>query len=140
MDHRLRQDAARAGNCTTCGACCDFAGYDHRLFVTTPELIYLAAKLGTTTLEPSTSGRCPYQRGAACDVHAYRFAGCRIFCCHGDAAWQGELSEDTLRRLKAVCERHDVPYQYMALGAALARFNDDTCRSVAGPCPADRTG
>jgi Fe-S-cluster containining protein len=34
----------RAGRCNACGACCDFPAYGHRLYVTPPELIYLAAK------------------------------------------------------------------------------------------------
>ena len=33
------------GDCSACGDCCDFAAYDHKLFVTTPELIYLKENL-----------------------------------------------------------------------------------------------
>lgn len=139
IERGLRHDPARAGNCKTCGACCDFAEYDHRLYVTPPELVYLAAKLGTKTPREMTTGRCPYQRGAVCTVHMHRFAGCRIFCCNGDAELQSELSEEALRRLKAVCERHDMPYCYSELAAALDRFSGDTCRSAAAPGPADRT-
>jgi len=138
IEQRLRHDPARAGHCDACGACCDFTEYDHRLYVTPPELVYLAAKLETNTLREMTAGRCPYQRGAVCTVHAHRFAGCRIFCCNGDAELQSELSEETLRRLKAVCERHGIPYDYAELAAALDRFSDDTCRSAAAPGPADR--
>ncbi len=29
-------------SCKVCGKCCDFDSYDHRLFVTTPELVYFA--------------------------------------------------------------------------------------------------
>ena len=105
IDTRLSQDADRAGRCNACGACCDFPAYDHRLYVTPPELMYLAAKLNTPALKPMTTGRCPYQQGSSCTVHEHRFAACRVFCCKGDSAFQSELSEAVLKRLKALCER-----------------------------------
>lgn len=138
MDARLKQKPTRAGRCQACGACCDFPAYDHRLFVTPQELTYLAAKLGTPKLKAMPTGRCPYQQGTVCSVHEHRFAACRIFCCEGDPDFQSELSEEALRRLKALCEELRVPYRYQDLAAALAAFNCDTYQSAAGPCPADR--
>ena len=140
IDGQLRQNAERAGQCEGCGACCDFVGYDHLLFVTPPELIYLAEKLSVESLAPMTSGRCPYQEGTKCSVHAQRFSGCRIFCCSGDAEFQSELTEAALKKLKAICERFGIPYRYADLGKALATFSNDTCRSAGGPCPKDRAG
>jgi len=138
IDAQLRQHAERAGRCNACGACCDFTTYDHRLFVTTPELIYLAAGLGAEELKRMTFGKCPYQEDKHCTAHEHRFAGCRIFCCSGEAAFQNELSETALRKLKAICERFHIPYCYRELSSALRRFNTDTCRSAGAPCPADR--
>ena len=140
IEAQLRQNAGQAGRCKGCGACCDFVGYDHLLFVTPPELIYLAEKLNTERFAPMTSGRCPYQEGTECSVHAHRFSGCRIFCCSGDAEFQSELTEAALKRLKAICERFEIPYRYADLAKALARFSNDTCRSAGGPCPEDRAG
>lgn len=137
LDTQLQQEPARAGRCKACGACCDFHAYDHRLFVTPPELIYLAAKLGETELKAMPSGRCPYQKDKVCTIHGHRFASCRIFCCNGDADFQSELSEAVLKRLKAICEEFQIPYRYQELAAALAGFND-TCRSAGAPGPADR--
>jgi Fe-S-cluster containining protein len=122
LDAQLRQNPDRAGQCEACGACCDFAAYDHRLFVTPPELLFLAARLNTTRLEPMLSGRCPYQQNGRCTIHEHRFAGCRIFCCHGAADFQSELSETVLRRLKALCEDLQVAYRYQDLAAALGTF------------------
>ncbi len=119
IEEQLAQDSKRSGQCAACGACCDFPAYDHRLYVTPPELIYLAQNVGAG-LKPALGGRCPYQEDGKCSVHAYRFSGCRIFCCRGDAAFQGELSEIAVKRLKVICERFDVPYRYMELGAALS--------------------
>ena len=140
IDSQAKQDPDRAGRCKACGRCCDFPAYDHRLFVTPPELAYLAAKLRTQKLQAMITGRCPYQQGSACTVHEHRFAACRIFCCEGHPDFQSELSEEALRRLKAVCEEFRIPYRYQDLGAALAGFNCDTCQSASGPCPADRAG
>ena len=119
---RLKEDPDRAGQCEACGACCDFPAYDHRLYVTPPELMYLAAKLNATALKPMLAGKCPYQQGSSCTVHEHRFAACRIFCCKGDSAFQSELSEAVLKKLKAVCERLEIPYRYQELPAAIKTF------------------
>jgi Fe-S-cluster containining protein len=122
VDLQMKQAPVRAGRCKACGACCDFLAYDHRLFVTPPELVYLAEKLGTQNLKVMPTGRCPYQQGTICSVHEHRFAGCRIFCCDGDPDFQSGLSEEALRRLKALCEEFGVPYRYQDLAAALDTF------------------
>jgi Fe-S-cluster containining protein len=140
IEDRCQQEPDRAGRCRACGACCDFAAYEHRLYVTPPELAYLAAKLGARALKLMTTGRCPYQEGAKCTIHEYRFAACRIFCCGGDPDFQSELSEAALRRLKQLGEGCQLPYRYQDLAAALVGFNCGTCRSAAAPCPADRGG
>ncbi len=140
IDSQLKEHADAAGQCNACGACCDFVGYDHVLFVTPPELIYLAAQLDVTRLEPMETGRCPYQKGTQCSIHGHRFAGCRIFCCNGDDDFQSELTETALQRLKAICARFQRPYRYADLAKALADFTGDTCPPAAGPCPEDRAG
>jgi len=140
IDTQLGQDEARAGRCSACGACCDFASYDHLLFVTSPELVYLAERLGAESLKLMTSGPCPYQEATKCTVHRHRFAGCRIFCCGGDADFQSELTEATLKKLKAIGERFGVPYRYTDLATALAAFSTDIGRLAAEPCPGDHAG
>ncbi len=129
IDEQLAQDPKRSGQCSACGACCDFVTYDHRLYVTPPELLYLAHSVGAG-LKPALNGRCPYQENGKCSVHEFRFSGCRIFCCGGDAAFQGEVSEGALKKLKSICERFGIPYRYAELGAALAAFSTDICLSA----------
>lgn len=138
IEARMKQDSDRAGCCRGCGACCDFLAYDHRLFVTPPELMYLAAKLGTPELKLMATGWCPYQQGTTCTVREYRFAACRIFCCTGEPDFQSELSEEALKRLKLLCQDFGIAYRYQDLATALGAFNGDTYRSAAGSCPADR--
>jgi len=140
IEAQLQQNSGQAGQCKGCGDCCDFVGYDHLLFVTPPELIYLAEKLDAKRLAQMTSERCPYQEGTKCSVHAHRFSGCRIFCCSGNAEFQAELTEAALKKLKGICERFEIPYRYADLAKALAAFSSDTCRSAGEPCPEDRAG
>jgi Fe-S-cluster containining protein len=138
IDTQLRQDRELIGECEACGACCDFVNYDHVLFVTPPELVYLAAKLNASNLRQMAYDRCPYQEAERCTIHLHRFSGCRIFCCDGDREFQAELTETVLRKLKSICQRYEVPYQYADLGTALATFPTGTCQSAAEPCPEDR--
>ncbi|MBN2137666.1 MAG: hypothetical protein JW720_07660 [Sedimentisphaerales bacterium] len=113
----------RGGECNACGKCCDFESFDHRLYVTRPELMYLSSKLGGERVKPMTGGMCPYNVAGKCTVYDYRFAGCRIFCCNGDAEFQSDLSERALEELKSICTELDIPYRYMDLATALNAFS-----------------
>jgi len=119
LELEIRRSDNLSGACKCCGDCCDFDAFDHRLFVTSPELTYLAANLGTENIKAMPSGRCPYNIDGKCGVHEHRFAGCRIFCCSGDAALQSELSEAVLARLKSICTEFRIPYRYVDLATAL---------------------
>lgn len=122
LDERLRLQSDPAGQCQACGRCCDFDSFDHRLFVTPPELMYLAAHLGRENIRPMEAGRCPYNVGGRCDIYEHRFAGCRIFCCNGDSDFQSELSESALERLKSLCTELEIPYRYTDLATGLNRL------------------
>ncbi len=119
IDQQLCINGELAGRCDACGKCCDFGAFEHRLFVTVPELMYLAANLDTENLKPMPTSRCPYNISGKCAVYEYRFAGCRIFCCKADADFQSSLSESALEKLKAICLEFEVPYRYTDLASAL---------------------
>jgi Fe-S-cluster containining protein len=108
-----------ADSCSACGKCCDFDAYDHRLFVTSPEMVYLIAKLGRANILPMAGGMCPYNLRGECTIHPYRFAGCRIFFCKGDAAKQAQLSEWASARFKDICQDSGLDYAYTDLKTAL---------------------
>lgn len=108
-----------AGQCVACGKCCDFESYDHRLYVTTPEIIYFAEKFGIANIKLMVGGRCCYQVENKCSVYAHRFSGCRIFCCKGDTSFQSELTEVVIKKFKALCAELQIPYRYLELPAAL---------------------
>ena len=136
LDQQVRDNSDLAGMCDVCGKCCDFdtpapaaerepaaeQGFDHRLFVTPPELMYLAANLGDEKLKAMPTSRCPYNINGKCTVYEYRFAGCRIFCCNGDVDFQNRLSESTLKKLKLICTEFKIPYHYTDLATALNSF------------------
>ena len=122
LDEQIHLPDGLVGRCDTCGKCCDFDAFDHRLFVTPPELIYLAAKLGAENIKPMPSRRCPYNVDGKCTIYTYRFAGCRIFSCKGDKDFQSGLSETVLKRLKSICAEFQIPYHYTDLATALNGF------------------
>jgi len=112
-----------SGECKACGKCCDFKAFDHRLFVTLPELLYLAEKLNVEKLKSMSKDICPYNVEGKCTVYEYRFSGCRIFNCKADVNIQSDLSEAVLDKLKGICEKFKIPYRYADLATALNVFN-----------------
>jgi len=120
LDLQVCSGGDLAGSCMPCGDCCDFEGFDHRLFITPPELMYLAANLGDEKIKPMPGGRCPYNIDGKCSVYEYRFSGCRIFCCNGDVDFQNRLSEEVLEKLKSICVEFHIPYRYTDLAAGLS--------------------
>ncbi|MHC4324130.1 MAG: YkgJ family cysteine cluster protein [Planctomycetota bacterium] len=120
LDLQVRPGSDIAGKCRSCGDCCDFDGFDHRLFVTPPELMYLAANLGAENIKPMLTSRCPYNIGGKCSIYEYRFSGCRIFCCDADSDFQSRLSEQALEKLKSICVEFKIPYRYTDLAAGLS--------------------
>jgi Fe-S-cluster containining protein len=136
LNAQIRDNNKLTGQCKACGKCCDFGnpdqgpapafeqGFDHRLFVTPPELMYLttgqqAANLGAENIKLMPTNRCPYNIDGKCTVYEYRFASCRIFYCKADVDFQGELSESALKKLKSLCTEFQIPYHYTDLATAL---------------------
>ncbi|MBN2020753.1 MAG: hypothetical protein JW749_11085 [Sedimentisphaerales bacterium] len=132
VDKQLSDNAA-AGICGLCGKCCDFESYGHKLFVTTPEILYFAEKIAGSPVIATPSlprgkqsqtaiSRCSFQVNHKCTVYPYRFAGCRIFSCKGRADFQSELTEKVIKKFKALCEKFQIPYRYIELPTVLQDF------------------
>lgn len=119
LDRHIIENKKIIGQCQACGQCCDFEKYDHRLYLTTPELIYFFEHVPTENRKQMATGTCPYNMDGKCTVYEYRFAGCRIFCCIGDQDFQNNLSETALQKLKTICKEYNIEYQYQNLKAAL---------------------
>jgi hypothetical protein len=63
--------------------------------------------------------QCPYLEDGKCTVRNYRFAGCRIFFCKADKDFQNNLSEKTIEKFKALCDKFNFPYRYVDLSTSL---------------------
>lgn len=136
LDAQIKGSRDLAGLCDACGKCCDFEAFGHRLFVSSPELLYFAAKLGPENARQMKEGRCPYNIAGKCTVYEQRFAACRIFCCKGDPDFQGSLSESALKLLRAMCDEFEIPYRYMDLPTALnSPAAANTCQPAAKSGP-----
>ncbi len=124
LNAQIRDNNKLTGQCKACGKCCDFDKFDHHLFVTPPELMYLttgqqATNPGAENIKSMPTNRCPYNIDGKCTVYEYRFASCRIFYCKADVDFQGELSESALEKLKSLCTEFQIPYHYTDLADAL---------------------
>jgi len=133
LETQIRYNNELVSRCNACGKCCDFGEpapgldqvFDHRLFVTPPELMYLTANLGAENIKSMPTKRCPYNIDGKCTVYEYRFASCRIFYCNADADFQSKLSESALKKLKSLCTEFQIPYRYTDLATALNSLTDD---------------
>lgn len=113
-----RADAVIAAHRPVCinrGACCRFAEYKHRLFVTPPELAYFLDRQRAAGLRRAeTDAVCPYQIGGVCTAREHRPLGCRIFFCDpATTVWQGPEYERCLAELKAIGDELQMPYRYV---------------------------
>lgn len=132
---------ARTPSCWASGRCCNFAKTGHRLYVTGLEVAYavqlldsaraLAASLGSpvptlthASLELALErGDCPFLHANLCSIHSIKPMGCRVYFCDRSAqAWQNELSERALLRLRTLHDAHEIPYRYAEWRAMLRLF------------------
>ncbi|MCG3177880.1 MAG: hypothetical protein BIFFINMI_00202 [Phycisphaerae bacterium] len=124
--------------CRRSGRCCNFAAWGHRLYVTTPELVYflsgwpaVAASAASAfpggpiapPADPADAAlpdACPLQSGGLCTVHAIRPLGCRIFYCQqGWDRCSRPLYERLQGRLQDACRTCSLPYAYVEWRASL---------------------
>ena len=121
LDEQLAQ---MDSSCRACGDCCDFEAFGHKLYITTPELMYFQHHLGGP-VKPMTADVCPYRIDGKCTVYPYRFSGCRIFSCKGNAEKENALCEQAISKLKTLCDKHSIPYDYVYLQAGLDMLRSD---------------
>lgn len=63
--------------------------------------------------EARSRGDCPFLVDRMCSVHGIKPLGCRAYFCDATAqAWQQELSEEGLARIRAIHDRHGIEYRY----------------------------
>lgn len=104
--------------CSACGRCCDFESFGHRLYVTTPELIFFQHFMESQMIRMD-GDICPYRIDGKCSVYPYRFSGCRIFSCKGDAERENAICEQVISKFKTLCDEYGIVYHYVYLKEAL---------------------
>ncbi|MFN0012233.1 MAG: hypothetical protein ACKVS8_11390 [Phycisphaerales bacterium] len=124
--------ATRGPACWASGRCCNFEAFGHRLYVTGLEAAYTVASLKPGEHPPLSResladalsrGGCPFQIANLCGVHTIKPLACRVFFCDRSAqAWQGELLESLIVDLRALHDRHDIPYRYAEWRGLLGMF------------------
>lgn len=110
--------AARNPRCELSGRCCDFPRSGHRLFATRLEATFAVDAAGG--VPPAPSGLCPWWVDGRCANRAGRPLGCRVYFC--DPAWEPAMPEVYERwhaELRALHERHGLPYAYAEFCAAV---------------------
>ena len=115
LDEQL---AEMDSSCRACGDCCDFESFGHKLYVTTPELVYFQNHLDHP-VKAMSADVCPYRIDGKCTVYPYRFSGCRIFSCKGDTEKENALCEQTISKFKTLCNEYPIPYLYLYLKSGL---------------------
>lgn len=124
IDSEMNCWSPAARQCSVCGKCCNFGKFGHRLFITSPEMIYLSHLLGTEHIKLMPDGICPYNIACACSIHNFRFAGCRIFFCKGPALLQNQISEEVSKKFKAICNEFGIDYLYADLAQMLRTWSN----------------
>lgn len=122
------REVARAGPvCQLSGRCCRFAEYDHTLFVSTLEIRYLVAGAPQPSRPLDRGETCPWQdQLGRCTARDARPLGCRIYYC--DPTYQDlahEISEQSIKHLKEITQRWNLPWSYAPLHDHLARERDE---------------
>lgn len=116
-----RAVAAAGPVCVASGRCCRFKEYGHTLFLSGLEAEILLE--GAPPYEqPVSADFCPFQNDKLCTARDCRPLGCRIYFC--DPAYQetgSRISEESLRRLKEIADRHKLPWHYAPLHHFLNR-------------------
>jgi Fe-S-cluster containining protein len=110
------QTVAAAGPiCVASGRCCRFKEYGHTLFISNLEAEVLLAQAPPYD-QPVSADFCPFQKGNLCTAREPRPLGCRVYYC--DPAYQetaAEITENYLRRLKELANKHGLEWRYAPL-------------------------
>lgn len=108
LDRRL----ARLGvTCRACGACCNFARHDYRLYASRLERALVEREHGPPQV--TAEGCCGFLREGRCAAHAVRPLGCRMFFCDpAHKPREQALYHAVQRRLRAAVRAYGVPWDY----------------------------
>jgi hypothetical protein len=125
--------------CELSGRCCRFKEYGHTLFVSSPEVRLLLANAPEPQRQLDRGETCPWQDAhGRCTARDCRPLGCRVYYC--DPSYERvayDLSERFIARLKALTDKHGLPWNYAPLHKHLdlARAQATCSIEAAQPVP-----
>ena len=108
--------------CELSGRCCRFREAGHELFVTRLEYEEMVRR-GGPRLGPRSGGQaggqagegtCPWLQGTLCGTREGRALACRTYFCSDEAA-AAALTERWHAEIRALHDRHGIPYDYRRL-------------------------
>lgn len=116
--------------CLSSGRCCHFERFGHRLMVTGLETAIVLASLDAKERPTAgmveaarAGGTCPFLRAGRCGIHGERPIPCRTFFCDGTKeAETRAVLEAAHAAIRALHDRHGLPYGYDEWRSQLARF------------------
>ena len=120
-----RAVAAAGPVCVASGRCCRFKEYGHTLFISNLEADVLLAAAPPFD-RPTSPDFCPFQKDNLCTAREPRPVGCRVYYC--DPAYQetgNAITEKSLRCLKELAEKYDLPWRYAPLHEFLNEARQD---------------
>ena len=99
--------------CAASGKCCDFDAHGHRLYASTLEAEYFF-RHGGSERQNEDERYCPaWGKDRLCKVREGRMLGCRTyFCGPYPVVPPDDVYERYYQRLKALHEKHGIPYAY----------------------------
>ena len=97
-------------DCNMCGTCCDFADFDHQLWVTEIELLFLIRHHGLR--RPTSPGICPYLEGDRCGARQGRTLGCRVFGCQSVQTEMEAVHESYFAKIQALAKSSKIAIHY----------------------------
>ncbi len=123
LDRHVAANIDSSG-CNACGNCCRYLQYGHRIYITSPEMMYFKYMLKENFPNNeinSSDGVCPFVVDNKCSVRDFRFGPCRIYFCQSPQSWQNALSEQFLKKMKALSEQYEIDYRYIDI----SKFADE---------------
>lgn len=105
-------------NCRSCGECCHFETYGHRLYATVLEVLFLVSRSGKARRRFGPDS-CGYQSGAQCTAREGRPLACRLFFCGEDSPDSSDY-ERALEKIRALTESAELPWDYRPLHEHMA--------------------
>jgi Fe-S-cluster containining protein len=107
--------AAASPRCEASGRCCRFTEYGHTLFLSRFEADILL-ETAPAYAQPVTRDGCPFQVDNLCTARDERPLGCRVYFCDEAYTETGNaVTEDAVRKLKALADEFDAGWEYAPL-------------------------